>query len=182
MKTKITLLLVALAMFAVGQETELVDGTGFPSCFSKMESGSFKGTLNGILHLFTPQGDSLSVNYHSEPALLSIVHDPNEVYDVSFKRYQVESHDKKVRVDYRTYAFANEFQVRLDGKTYRLGGIDGGCDLVINGLNYEYKGNQKSEYLLLHFTKDVGLRLEEKGQGPAIIIKKGSKLIWGIIK
>ena len=169
-------------LFAGAQERELVDGIGFPSCFSKMKDGNFKGNINGILNLITPKGDSLSVNYRSEPALLSIVHDPDEVYDVSFKRYQVESPDTKVQVDYQTYAFANEFQVRMDGKSYKLGGIDGGCDLVINGLSYEYTGNQKSEYLLLQFTKDVGLRLEGKGQGPAIIIKKGSKLIWGITK
>ena len=182
MKTKITLLLIAFAFSAGAQERELIDGTGFPSCFSKMETGSFKGTLNGILNLINPQGDSLSVNYHSEPVLLLIVHDPNEVYDVSFKRYLVDSPGKKVQVNYETYAFANEFQVRLDGKSYNLGGIDGGCDLVINGLSYEYTGNQKSEYLLLQFAKDVGLRLNGKGQGPAIIIKKGSMLMFDIHK
>jgi hypothetical protein len=44
------------------QETELVDGTGFPSYFSKMDTGCFKGTINGTLNLITPKGDSLSVN------------------------------------------------------------------------------------------------------------------------
>ena len=114
--------------------------------------------------------------------MLSIVHDPNKVYDVSFKRYQVESPCQRVLVIYQTYAFANEFKVLLDGKTYWLGGIDGGCDLVIDGLSYEYSGNQKSEYLLLHFTKDVDFRLDGKGQGPAITIKRGSLMLFDIHK
>ena len=166
--------------FAEDQERELVDGTGFLSYFSMIEEGSFKGQVSGILKIVSANGDSLSVNYHSEPAFLSIVHDPAEVYDVSFKNYQVESLGKQVQVNYQTYAFANEFQVRLDGMPYKLGGIDGGCDLVINGLSYEYSSNDKSEYLLLHFTKDVGLRLDGKGQDPAIIIKKGSMLMFKI--
>jgi hypothetical protein len=52
-------------LFARVQETELIDGIGFLSCFSKMEEGSFKGTMNGILNLITTRGDSLSVNSFS---------------------------------------------------------------------------------------------------------------------
>ena len=167
-------------LFAEEQERELLDGQGFLSYFSKIEEGSFKGQVSGILKIVSAKGDTLSADYISEPAFLSIVHDPAEVYDVSFKNYQVERLGKQVQVNYQIYAFANEFLVRLDGKTYKLGGIDGGCDLVINGLNYEYTSNDKSEYLLLHFTKDVGLRVDGKGQGPAIIIKRGSMLMFGI--
>ena len=62
MKTKITLLQVVIALNAWAQERKLVDGTGFPSCFSKMETDSFKGPLSSILKIVTSKLDFLTVN------------------------------------------------------------------------------------------------------------------------
>lgn len=123
---------------------------------------------------------AVTVPFNSDPALLSVVPDPDEVYDISFKKYQVESVDGKVQLEYKTYAFANALQIQMDGKTYELGGIDGSCDAVINGLEYEYVNNKQSEYLLLHFTKDVGLSVPKSGRSIASFIKKGFMLMFRI--
>lgn len=167
MKLKFIIRFVLLAFFAKAQANELVDGSGFASCFTQIKEGTFKGQICGILKIITVNGDTVTVSFNSDPALLSIVPDPDEVYDISFKRYQVVSADWKVQLEYKTYAFANALQIKLDGKTFELGGIDGSCDIVFNGLNYEYTGNKISEYLLLHFTKDVGLSVPKSGRSIA---------------
>ena len=172
MKFKFIILFVFLALFAKAQDNELVNGTGFASCFSRIKEGTFKGQVDGMLKINTVKGETVMVPFNSDPALLLIVPDPDEVYDVSFKKYLVESDDGKVHLEYKTYASANALQVQLDGKTYELGGIDGACDAVINGLEYEYLENKQSEYLLLHFTKDVGLSIPKSGRAIACFIKK----------
>lgn len=180
MKLKFIILFVFLSFFAKAQENELVDGTGFNSCFSQIKEGTFKGQVGGILKITTVKGETVTVPFNSDPALLSIVPDPDEVYDISFKKYRVESADGKVQLEYKTYAFANALELQLNRKTYELGGIDGSCDAVINGLEYEYLNNKQSEYLLLHFTKDVGLSVPKSGRAIATFIKKGSMLMFSI--
>lgn len=68
MKTKITLLQVVIALYAWAQERKLVDGTGVSSCFSKIESGSFKGQLRCIQTVATSKIDFLTVNYYADLA------------------------------------------------------------------------------------------------------------------
>lgn len=179
MKFKFTLLFAVLTISTFAQDKAFIDGKGFKSCFSKMKEGNFPGLVGGILKINLVKGDSLTILFNSDKALLSIVPDePNEVYDVSFKRYEVESTDKKVQMIYQTYARANSFQIQLDGNTFILNGIDGSCDAVINGLEYEYLNNKQYEYLLLHFTNDVGLRVPKSGNASAFFIKKGSMLMF----
>ena len=181
MKLNLTLLFVIVSMFASAQQNDLIDGKGFASCFSKMKEGRFNGVTNGILKVTSTTGDSLIVSLKSNKAVLSIIPDePNEVYDVSYKKYEVESADKKVQILYQTYALANSLQIKLEGKAFQITGIDGGCDRVINGLEYEYVKDLQSEYLLLHFAKDVGLRVARSGPAPTLFIKKGSMLMFNI--
>lgn len=171
-------LFVFVAIFINAQERELIDGVGFPSYYSQIKEGTFKGHVCGILKITTIKRDSVIVNFNSDAALLSIVKDPDEVYDISFKKYQTVSDDGKVKLEYTTYAFANALQIQLNGKIYQLGGIDGACDLVINGLNYEYTGNMTSEFLLLRFSKNIGLRELKSGRAISLFVKKGSMLMF----
>jgi hypothetical protein len=49
-------------------ETELFDDKGFPSCFSKIESGSFKGLLSYVVNVITSIMDFLTANYYADLA------------------------------------------------------------------------------------------------------------------
>jgi len=177
MKLKFIFIFICIALFANAQERELVDGLGFTSCFSSIKEGNFNGQINGIMNITHINGDSLAFSFKSNNVLLSVTHDIDEVYDISAKMYKFQSNDRNLQIEYSTYASANSLKIQLNGETFLKGGIDGACDLVINGLSYEYTTIRNSEYLMLWFTKDVGLRPNGNCKLPALYIRRGSMLM-----
>ena len=99
-----------------------------------------------------------------------------------FKCFPTERVSQWLKLENKTYALANFLQIRLDNESFQLGGIDGGCDLIISGLKYEYKAAPTVGNLSLNFVKDVGLRMGRKCQSPILVVCKGSLSNFDILR
>ena len=157
------------------------NGEGFKSEFQGLKTGNFKGYISGILRLDYKNGEKTISSFSADSAFLDIIQDTNNIYDVSFKNYSAKN--KELLLLYRTYGMANEIMITIENNEYYLSLIDGGCDLVIKGLGYEYVlTNDNYELLILHFESDVGLCSTKYYSSPELFIKKGSTLIFWIKK
>lgn len=58
-------------------------GKEFDSVFQNLESGRFKGTVNGVLFIKRGDNSDLILDFQAGQADLNIVSDTNKVYDVS---------------------------------------------------------------------------------------------------
>ncbi|GHT67053.1 hypothetical protein AGMMS50239_29570 [Bacteroidia bacterium] len=158
-----------------------INGTGFNSCFEHEKSGNFLGSLSGVLRLVkNGSKDVLTYNFRNEESDLRLVYDEDEIYDVSRKNYIFRRNDIKLR--YTTYFWANCFEIILNGDTCSYNVIDGSCDFVIDGINWQYDTSDNRELLSLTFTKDVGL-WKQRGNGKRLssyVVKAGSKLLFNI--
>jgi hypothetical protein len=160
-----------------------IDGTGFKTCFIHEKSGNFLGSLSGVLRLVkNGSKDVLTYNFRNEESDLRLVYDENETYDVSRKNYIFRRNDIKFR--YTTYCMANCFEIILNGDTCSYDVIDGGCDLVIDGIKWQYDTSDDHELLSLTFTKDVGLWQRKNWKNgknfSSYVVKAGSKLLFNI--
>lgn len=144
----------------------------FKSIFSDIKNGHYQGTANGVLFIEKENKPPEILDFQGSIASLELIEDKEEVYDVSFKLYRGFTTSGKTKIEYRTYAYANELTVILSDGTYQLGFIDGACDGVIDGINYYYQHETGTEYLVLQITKPIIL----DNSWP--LIKKGD--IWGI--
>jgi hypothetical protein len=155
-----------------------IDGSGFKSCFQKLKSGDFSGSMSGVL-LLVKNGSTnvITHNFLKEKSVLNIVYDKDEVYDVSRKNYLTQKSGIKLR--YTTYCFANCFELIINGDTCRYNVIDGGCDLVIDGLEWRYYADDDRELLFLNVTKDFGL-WKRRTSISSYVVKAGSVLCFNI--
>jgi hypothetical protein len=133
------------------------DGEEFKSVFQKLKSGYFKGTTNGILIIKSLDETKLILDFQGSIGTLKIIEDKNEVYDVSTKSYSGKTTSGATEIKYETYALANGIGIKLDGIWFELSAIDGGCDWVINGLEYSYQTDEGTEYLIIKINKDIEL-------------------------
>jgi hypothetical protein len=155
--------------------TKHINGVGLKSCFTDEKSGHFFGSLSGVLYLAkNGSKNTLTYNFRNEEATLRIVYDPDTVYDVSRKNYLFLRNDIKLR--YTTYCLANCFEIILNGDTCSYSLIDGGCDLMIDGLERQYETKEDHESLLLTVTKDFGLWKRGRKMTSNYAVKAGSKL------
>ena len=129
----------------------------FPSVFSKVKSGKFEGTANGVLLLKNPEGQNFILDFQGSSCNLTLDEDEDEVYDVSTKSYLAQTTSGKTRIKYRTYGLANELNIEYQGQFYNVGLIDGACDMVIDGLSYTYMAETETEYLILTIKKELQL-------------------------
>jgi hypothetical protein len=97
------------------------------------------------------------LDFQGSDAILDIIKDPNEVYDISTKSYEGNTTSGKTKINYQTYALANKIGVFLQNQWFELSGIDGGCDMVINGLDYSYHLENSYEYLVLFISRELEL-------------------------
>lgn len=178
---RIILITVFLFVFAsaTAQSDWYKDGTGFNSCFQNLVEGNFSGIADGKLQLITIDGERITTIFSENSASLEIIPDKNEVYDVSNKIYSTRNND--IKVLYKTYAYANEIVITKDKQDYMISLIDGGCDRVINGLDYQYVTTNKKELLIITFSEDVGLFTSRHYDlSPELIIAKGSNIVFSI--
>jgi hypothetical protein len=155
---------------------------GFYSVFKDFKDGDFPGTLSGTLFLQKNGAKGVSgYTFLDEEAELHIENDPDSIYDVSSKHHQFKRQDIQLR--YTTYFWANCFEVIIGKDTVGINMIDGGCDVVIDGLEHTYSADKESERLYLYFQKDAGLWYAP-GRGhkriSSYVIKKGSLLCFDI--
>jgi len=166
---------------AFGQNfPETIEGKGFDSVFQNSKEGTFQGQVSGELRILNLSGDTLKISFDKENALLQIIPDPDEVYDVSRKVYSCSGKNQKATFRYSTYAHANAIGLSFESKEYGYNLIDGDCYSIFKNMYYSYhmKGNQ--EELTLFFTGNVALSFPPNHIGPAINILTGSMLVFAI--
>ncbi len=180
MRALLALLFLLLSFQTYCQSNRSKNGIGFDSFFQSLKEGNFSGEVSGELTLKKASGEEMKYGFQKQSARLDIVTDPNEVYDVSRKVYSCSKGG--LSVAYSTYAEANAIEINIDKMTCELSLIDGGCDMVINGLEYVYKQTEKQEMLYLFFTGNVGLSQKRTSTDPVYYVRPGSMLIFTINK
>ncbi len=152
---------VILLFFSVnlfGQTSEkFKDGNEFNSVFQNLESGSYKGTTNGILMLSNLKGNENILDFQGSFGKLEIKKDEYEVYDISTKIYIGRTTSGKTEIKYETYGSANSIGIYLARQWYELTAIDGACDMVLNGIEYYYRAEKSTEYLIITISKELEL-------------------------
>lgn len=159
MKQTFTILvLILITNFSFSQDSpRSKNGTGFNSVFQKLESGEFKGTVNGLLIIRNINSKESVLDFQGSDCSLNIKHDPDEIYDKSTKIYKGITTSGKTEIEYKTYYWANAFTININAVTFEISIIDGDCSGVINGLDYEYRTDASTEYMILQFTSEVTL-------------------------
>lgn len=126
------------------------------SIFQSVYSGQFTGTTNGYLQLKNGK-DTLVLDFQTSKTSLNIIHDPEEMYDKSTKKYSTQTTSGKTTLMYEVYAIANNLTINLNGLTYSIGTIDGASDTPIFGLTFNYCSDKTTEFLTLFVTKPIEL-------------------------
>ena len=157
-KLTITFGLIILSLISFSQNFEKTkDGRGFNSVFKQLASGQFSGSVNGILILKNYENKKAILDFQGSDAELNIEKDSNEIYDISTKIYKGVTTSGKTKIEYKTYGMANELAINIYNYWFSFSTIDGGCDLVINGLDYYYELEESTEYLILKVTHEIEL-------------------------
>lgn len=180
MKLYLLIIAVCLSFCSYAQTKWYKDGQEFKSCFQQLEKGDFNGNIVGVMLFEYMSGDKFLSTFSKDTAQLSVEPDPNKIYDVSSKNYTATNNE--LQLLYRTYGYANALKITIEGKDYYLNLIDGACDEVINGLDYEYISNESSELLIVYFSDNVGLCPTKCYTSPELFVKKGSTLVFNINK
>lgn len=129
------------------------------SVFNNKE-GIYEGTVKGVLFLEIgnnekAENDYTILDFKCCVAKLKVVHEEEEIYDSHFEHYIGFATSGEISVKYSTYAAANELQVKINNDTYEISTIDGACMDKVEGIKATYHSENNSEYLVLHFTKDI---------------------------
>ena len=157
-RTIAVLLLNFLIISAYSQEYgKYKIGENFNSVFQNLEKGKFTGTVNGVLFIKDTKEKEVILDFQAGKSELKVVYDSTEMYDVSTKEYIGWTTSGKTKIYYSTYSSANKFSVELTTGIFKIGSHDGASDMVVNGINYQYKIEPEAEYLVISFEKDLVL-------------------------
>jgi hypothetical protein len=126
------------------------------SIFQTVEEGVFSGSCTGYLHVKDGL-DTLLLDFQSSKTTLNVIHDEEEMYDISTKEYVTKTTSGKTTLVYEVYALANSLTILLNGSAYNISRIDGASDMPINGLTFNYCSEKSTEYLTLFVTKSIDL-------------------------
>ncbi len=120
-KIPIILGFIIASHFAVGLDLpKAKDGNGFESVFQKLISGESKGTVNGLLILQNVNKEETIVDFQSRESKLIINADSSAIYDVSTKIYKGKTARGKAEIEYKTYAYANSFSIKLKQREKKI--------------------------------------------------------------
>jgi hypothetical protein len=152
------LIFISQNFIILGQESNIwKNGNGFKSVFQEIDSGNFVGTVNGVLFVRNSAGKDINIDFQGSNSTLEIIKDDEEVYDVSTKKYIGKSTSGLSEIEYKTYGLANSFVIKTKEGIFEFSLIDGGCDMIINGLDYFYKAEKSTEFLVLNVSKEIYL-------------------------
>jgi len=92
MKNIHALIIIILMSFSTFGQNDLraIDGNGFDSVFQNLESGSFSGTVNGVLIVKDSQNKQSLLDFQGSYAKLEIEKDEHEVYDTNYERNRIK--------------------------------------------------------------------------------------------
>lgn len=139
---------LSLPLMAQGNQM-VINNKKFNSVFSNLKTGNFNGTANGVLFIKNTELQEVILDFQGSKARLNIEADVEEIYDVSTKTYQASTTSGKTSIEYNTYNYGNELIIKLARDTFQVGLLDGASDAIIDGLNYFYKVEKGTEYLIL---------------------------------
>lgn len=158
LKIIILFIVVLIPLQVISQNEEIwKTHDGFKSVFESLKSGEFSGTVNGILFLQKENKSELILDFQAGKAELLFEEDVHEVYDVSTKIYHGFTTSGRTEIKYKTYSSANAISVELGGEWFEFSLIDGACDMAINGIEFLYKAEAATEYLILRISKELVL-------------------------
>ena len=143
---------LSLPLMAQGNQM-VINNKKFNSVFSNLKTGNFNGTANGVLFIKNTELQEVILDFQGSKARLNIEADVEEIYDVSTKTYQASTTSGKTSIEYNTYNYGNELIIKLARDTFQVGLLDGASDAIIDGLNYFYKAEKGTEYLILKTEK-----------------------------
>jgi hypothetical protein len=164
------------------------------SIFQTIDQGMFSGTTNGYIQIRNDK-DTFVLDFQASQTTLDVMHDPNEMYDKSTKKYSTKTTSGKTTLAYEVYALANILSINFNGSAYSIGTIDGASDMPIPGLIFNYCSEKTTEFLTLYVTRPLELTTtrelmrqkkltypEAQKLAKAITILPGSTLILTIKK
>ncbi|MEN6352793.1 MAG: hypothetical protein ABFD02_05000 [Bacteroidales bacterium] len=159
MKQKLVIFLLTIFEFSIfcQENPNWKNGESFNSVFQKLDTGCFKGSASGVLFIKNNGGVESILDFQGSYAQLRIIKDDDEVYDNSTKEYIGKTTSGLTEIKYQTYALANSLGIKFGEQWYELSFIDGACDIVINGLNYYYKAENTTEYLVIIIDRELVL-------------------------
>jgi len=165
------------------------------SIFHKIDTGKYSGNSDGNINIIYDSVKTLTLDFKSSAAELSIVQDRGQIYDNSTKRYFTSTTSGKTFLKYDTYALANFLTIVFNHEHYSVGSIDGACDTPMRGLTFNYRHENNTEYLTLTATESLELTTadhlvqsqdinygEANKLAKSITLKKGSRIILRISK
>lgn len=151
------ILLALLLLLSYGLSSQIdydgVPGREFETIFLSVTNGEFSGNLSGIL-IVNRDKERVLIDFQSTKSRLMI--EPTTDED-SYYNYIGRSTSNKTLVEFKWFVISNAFSLQLNGLKYEQSLIDGACDMVIDGLEYNFYQEQGVEYLTLLFTKPVRL-------------------------
>lgn len=181
-------LFIIFLSISYAQKVDVVNNEAgyFESVFKDIKSGTFSGTANGVLFVKDSKAKSLILDFQGSTSTLEVEEDENEIYDVSSKNYTGYTTSGKTKVEYQTYAMANQLIIALSFGTFQAGIIDGACDVLIKGLDYYYKAEKDTEYLILRAEEPIkiinffSLPDNDESKEQKIYLQPNSTLVFAI--
>lgn len=165
------MLFCGLVVFAQRNNNE-----NFKSKLYEKKNGLYKANVMMAFE-YEKEGKKQTL-FKRDYAVIELEADKNAVYDSAYISYIVK--DKKVTLHYKTYALANALSLTINNVKYEISSIDGGCDMVIANLDYQYKTIGNKEFLFLNITDDLRLEKEKTSGKEYIVLKKGGFFIFDI--
>lgn len=145
----------------------------------KMLKGNFGVYPMKVYASFEYEKDAQKFNFFfNNNGKFYMEEDEDDVYDSV--RYSYEIKEQKGEIRYKIYSLANELVFTLDNVKYENSLIDGGCDMVIRGLDYQYKNIGNKEFLFLTFAENIRLCINNDPRKKCITLKKGGFIIFEI--
>lgn len=150
------------------------------SVFYNAKEGIYKGTASGLLFVKNAKNQEVILDFQGSSAVVEVIGDETEDEDPygSRKDYKTTTTSGKTALKYSVLNTANEVTITLVGEEYSITTIDGACDVQINGLDFYFKKEAQTEYLILTAKKELLLKNEDTKKTIKILPK--SVIIWAM--
>ncbi len=182
MKTKLLIfnIFIVTSLFAQKTIMSFDSGLKFDSIFESFSPGEFTGTVNGVLLFKSEKSNEFILDFQGSSAKLFVENDPDTIYANNYLKYVGQTTSGKSKVRYTTYATAHSFSVEIGNKIYGFNLIDGCCCVIIDGLEFYYKLETKTEYLILKVIKELELRENFRSHTQKLILLPNSVIVFAI--
>lgn len=134
----------------------------------------------GVVFIKNTKNQEVILDFQGSSAVVEIIGDETEdefLYG-SRKDYKTTTTSGKTALKYSVLNTANEITITLAGEEYSITTIDGACDIQISGLDFYFKKEEETEYLILTAKKELVLQNEERKKTIKVLPK--SVMIWAV--